>query len=385
MLPISRRIERWRARALDARAASIPDPAEKLRFLREAAEKKERSGPWRNRKHILAGFALLFAGGLGLAGHATRSSGEASATAVHPSPALPETAAAAGHVWLVESDADTETYSNGLRIERGWETRTRPRFYGVLRRQGSGFASRTEPAGIVFHTSESTLAPFDAAHNENLRANGKGLLAYVRDHALYHFVIDRFGRVFRIVAESDYANHAGHSLWADEKFAYFDLNQPFLGISFEAQSEVVHALPIGPQIASARLLVEMLRSKYGIADGNCVTHAQVSVNPGNMQIGYHTDWAAKFPFREVGLRGGYDRLHAAVLLFGFSYGQDFLQLLGGRPWPGLVEAERQLVTEAAVHGITPEAHRKVLQRRYRSTITASRRQAAADRKEHHEN
>ena len=191
--------------------------------------------------------------------------------------------------------------------------------------------------------------------------------------------------MFRIVAQSDYANHAGHSLWADEKFAYFELNQPFLGISFEAQSEVVDALPIGPQIASARLLVEMLRSKYAIADENCVTHAQVSVNPGNMQIGYHTDWAAKFPFREVGLRGGYDQPHAGVLLFGFSYGQDFLQHLGGRPWPGLVEAERQLVTEAAVHGITPEAHRKILQRRYRSTITASRRQAAADRKEHHEN
>ena len=53
---------------------------------------------------------------------------------------------------------------------------------------------------------------------------------------------------------------------------------------------------------AARILTEMLRGKYHIPASNCVTHAQVSVNPDNMLVGYHTDWAGNFPFLDIGLK-----------------------------------------------------------------------------------
>ena len=120
----------------------------------------------------------------------------------------------------------------------------------------------------------------------------------LRHKRAYHFVIDRFGRVFRIVQESDSANHAGRSVWADETLKYINLNHSFLGVSFETQTRSgAAASTLNPaQIYAGRMLTEMLRSKYRIAPRNCVTHAQVSVNAAQMLVGYHTDWAANFPF-----------------------------------------------------------------------------------------
>ena len=45
------------------------------------------------------------------------------------------------------------------------------------------------------------------------------LLRYVQQNRLYHYVIDRFGRVYRVVAEESKANHAGHSVWAQRRAA----------------------------------------------------------------------------------------------------------------------------------------------------------------------
>jgi len=53
------------------------------------------------------------------------------------------------------------------------------------------------------------------------------------------------------------------------------------------------------------MLTRMLRSRYSIAAENCVTHAQVSVNPSNMQLSYHVDWAAAFSFAALGLPDNY--------------------------------------------------------------------------------
>jgi N-acetyl-anhydromuramyl-L-alanine amidase AmpD len=132
-------------------------------------------------------------------------------------------------------------------------------------------------------------------------------LSYVARNHLYHFLIDRFGRIFRIVAESDYANHAGRSLWIDDRHIYWNLNQSFLGIAFEAQAGAQSASDIATraQIDAARVLTEMLRSRYRIPAADCVTHAQVSINLQTMRLGYHTDWAANFPFYDVGLGDGY--------------------------------------------------------------------------------
>jgi len=61
---------------------------------------------------------------------------------------------------------------------------------------------RSGPAGIVYHTTESNIAPFDEEHSVRLRRVGRWMLEYVRDNRSYHFVIDRFGRVHRIVREA---------------------------------------------------------------------------------------------------------------------------------------------------------------------------------------
>ena len=113
--------------------------------------------------------------------------------------------------------------------------------------------------------------------------------------------------MFRIVNESDTADHAGHSVWADDRYFYVNLNESFIGISFEAQTGAGQRPgPCGDaQVRGAAMLTEMLRSRYKIPGRNCVTHAQVSVNPSNMQIGYHVDWASIFPFEKLGLPDNY--------------------------------------------------------------------------------
>lgn len=273
-------------------------------------------------------------------------------------------------VWLVERKGPLEIYSNGLRVENEFLTATRTRAYRAFDRQSWRTAGlETRPAGIVFHTTESRMAPFEPSQNSRLQRNGRELLSYIAKNRLYHFVIDRFGRVFRVVVETDYANHAGRSLWADDRHIYWSLNQSFLGVAFEAQTEAEAAgagdIATRAQIDAARVLTEMLRFRYGIAAADCVTHAQVSVNLQSMRLGYHTDWAANFPFREVGLGGGYDAPVAALTLFGFDYDSAFLRANGGRVWAGLVVAEEQLVHEAAAHGTTLELYRRTLRQRFR--------------------
>ncbi len=269
-------------------------------------------------------------------------------------------------VWLVERKAGLEIYSNGLRIDDEFLTNTHQRAYRAFDRRSLRAGSLdTKPVGIVFHTTESGLAPFEPSQNARLQYDGRNLLAYIARNRLYHFVIDRFGRVFRVVAEGDYANHAGRSVWADDHNIYWSLNQSFLGVAFEAQTEAARNLATQAQIDAARVLTEMLRSRYHIPAADCVTHAQVSVNLQSMRLGYHTDWAANFPFREVGLGNGYDTPVGALTLFGFDYDSRFLEANGGRVWPGLVVAQEQLVEDAAAHGTTLEIYRRRLRQRFR--------------------
>ncbi len=179
---------------------------------------------------------------------------------------------------------------------------------------------------------------------------------------LYNFVIDRFGQVFRIVPENEVAFHAGHSIWADRDRIYDGLNESFIGVAFETQTgKAVEAA----QIRSGRLLTDYLRGRYDIPEANCVTHAQVSVNPENMRIGFHTDWAASFPFEQFGLHSGYSAAVPSVALFGFDYDRQFLDAIGGEPWPGLIAAEESIRSEAHDRGEGAETYRRELRERYR--------------------
>ena len=290
---------------------------------------------------------------------------------------------AVSNVWLVDQSHDFETYSNGLRIDDRYQTRNEKRiFYPVYQRGAIDVAQpewRSEPAGIVYHTTESDQARFTADQNARLKRIGKAVIGVVRQNHSYHFLIDRFGQVFRIVPESDVANHAGYSVWANGNRIYVNLNSSFLGVAFETQTQTGDMPSANPaQVHAARVLTELLRAKYHIPQSNCVTHAQVSVNPDNMLVGYHTDWAGNFPFRDIGLNDNYAVPPASIYAFGFDYDPTFVHATGVRLWQGLALAEDQMQTQAAARGIPVSRYRAILQKKYKEVLAALKAAAASD-------
>jgi hypothetical protein len=283
----------------------------------------------------------------------------------------------AGAIWLAEEADGYEWYSNGLRIDNSYRVNNEPRFYQILDRSSGMQPSqdwKSEPIGIVFHTTESPQAPFDQEQNTTLQRLSKSLLTHIRDNRSYNFVIDRFGRVFRVVDETDTAHHAGNSLWADGRWAFVNLNASFLAIAFEAQGTSLTSA----QVHAGRLLTQLLRSKYKIRPELCVTHAQVSVNPSNMRIGYHTDWAGGFPFSEMGLSNNYDLPLVSLTDFGFEYDEAFLKAVGDNVWSGLIDSEKQIAGEARKQGRDVASYRTGLQNRYRRLYSSLRLTGALD-------
>ena len=371
-------------RLIELRARRFSDPARRLQFLQRTITPAH--AVQANHKRAL-GRILMVTITLGLAGVSTAWVRRA-LTVVSAAPptvrkpratvinkALTIESAAVRRVWLVEANSKVDLYSNGLRVENEFVTSTQSRSYLAFARERGGLGAklwRCEAAGIVFHTTESHMAPFEEDQNQTLKRAGEGLLEFVRRHQSYHFVIDRFGRVFRVVRETDYANHAGNSAWADEAWVYVNLNQSFFGVAFEAQSRrEVDGLPVNPaQVHAGRILTEMLRSRYGIAVANCVAHAQVSVNPKNMRAGYHSDWAENLPFRELGLNDNYVRPLPAVTLFGFLT-DDLVSKAGESPLgQGLQAADAEVEKEATARRLPLARYRELLQERYRETIAA---------------
>ncbi len=291
-------------------------------------------------------------------------------------PSLPETAktpaeeGAAPRVWLVETAAGHETYSNGLRVEGLPGARTHARRYLALpREEGGPYREAGEPVGIVFHSSESQVADFEEAKTARLRLLGRSLVEYVRGERAYHYVVDRFGRVFRTVEESDAAYHAGWSVWADRNFVYVNLNESFLAVAFEAQSRnAAEQTPLtAAQVHAGRVLADMLRSKYRIDAANCVTHAQVSVNPRNLRVGYHSDWADGFPFASLGLPPNYALALPSVSLFGFEVDAPLENTGVGE---GMLAAQLEIQREARRLRADIDDYRAGLRRRWKQAVRA---------------
>jgi len=321
-------------------ASRIDDPVRRLRFLRRTVGDRcllspaaiRETGFWKAQRGRLAVAAAVM-----LAWPALEVSRSASGLFAVVPVVSAKTAAAESlpNVWLLESQGTAEVWSNGLRIERRFEIANEPRSYEAypIGREANPVVMAAT-AGILYHTTESHLAPMEEQQNRRLKIIGEALLGMVRDNRSYHYVIDRFGRVWRVVQETDAANHAGNSIWADSKYSYLNLNRSFLGISVETQTasqgEETPATPA--QIHSLKVLTEMLRSKYRIAVSNCVTHAQVSVNPGNNQVGYHYDWADRFPYAGAGLPDNYSAAVPAIWLFGFTYDPSLVTVTGARYW-----------------------------------------------------
>jgi hypothetical protein len=353
------------------RAKRISDPVEKLTFLRRQAE--DRITPIRRpvwKRLSLGVFAMVAVSLLLPAPTVVSDVSPDSHRQMFPETAKKVPPQSFSDVWTVEETEQEEVFSNGLRIDNRFSTPNQTRFYQVLDRKHGMTPSpdwRSQPVGIVFHTTESALAPFEAERNDALKRISHVLLTSLRDNRSYNFFIDRFGRVLRLVEETDAANHAGNSVWADENWAYLNLNNSFLGIAFEAQTgkgEGASGIN-SAQIHAGRVLTEMLRAKYKIPRENCITHAQVSVNPSNMRIGYHTDWASGFPFAGIGLGNNYDLPLASLSDFGFEYDSLFRQALGPNPWRGIAVAESRLTQDATGNGRSTAAYRSSLQDRYR--------------------
>lgn len=360
-------------------AGRLGDPVVRLRFLRIKAPRSSFSrfsGPGFRQGFLWAGLLLAVLVPLLM----KRAAGKPEPVRI--APAAPHRVLTRPDprnvpVWQVEQTSDSEVYSNGLRIDTRFAVANRPRVYTAFQREGPSAihgSRRSQPAGIIYHTTESCQAPFEAEDTPVLKRLGESLLEYVQRRRAYHYLIDRFGRVYRVVAESDIAYHAGYSVWADDEWFYINLNDSFLGISFEAQSQAGQAEGVaGPaQVRGAAMLTEMLRSRYQIAAGNCVTHAQVSVNPSNMLVGYHTDWAAGFPFDAVGLPDNYRLALPSLWAYGFGYEPAWLAASGEGLSAGVKLAEDEIAMRSAAANMRPAAYQKALREQYREWLAEVR-------------
>jgi N-acetylmuramoyl-L-alanine amidase-like protein len=278
-----------------------------------------------------------------------------------------EAGPALDRVWLAEQGEGYEFYSNGARMLTGFETTgAKRKFYRFtldgLVKDSDSFEMLATPVGIVYHLSESDLLPFADSFNSSLQDRSRALLEYARDNRLYNYVIDRFGRTYRIVRDEYTASHAGNSLWSDSRGVYVNLSASFIGVCFEGKT--VGGENLGPegineaQIYAARILTAVLRSKYAIDDANCVTHGLVSVNPSNKLMGYHTDWVSGFPFEAVGLSNKYGTELIAISRFGFTYDQTYIEAAGGAAWPGLERASVTMRERAEREGRAVEEDRR---------------------------
>ena len=362
---------------VDWTARCISDPVLRLRFLKAAAPAwqpapAKRRWRWRWAGVALAALVFVLAAVRFLDVRKASASGSSEATLGMP----PKTSAAVSipaglsipkeespqEIWPVEQTAAFETYSNGLRIDNKFSTGNHPRSYLAFAADQSNSATerRTAPAGIVFHTTESLQAPFEPDQNGKLVKVGEALIEYVKRKKAYNFVIDRFGRVFRVVREADAAEHAGYSVWSDEKWLYVNLNESFLGVAVETRTQPGQsdAAVTAAQIRAIAMLTEMLRRRYGIPAGNCVTHAQASVSPTRMLAGYHMDWASSFPFEAVGLPDNYSRPLPSVAVFGFDCDASYSRTAGFRLWEGAPLGAQELAKRAAAAGMSVPAYRK---------------------------
>jgi hypothetical protein len=268
-------------------------------------------------------------------------------------------------LWLADRGPDWELYSNGLRIETKYAVPGTRRNYRVHQRDGELLPqAHSRPIGILFHTSESDLWPLEPGFEKQLRRGSENLLRYVKREQAYNYMIDRFGRVYRIVDDDSRANHAGHGVWARGDEVYLDLNSAFLGVSFESRWEGGRTLPITrAQLIAGRNLTHYLRQRFAIPPEMCVTHGLASISPKRGLIGYHLDWARGFPFAAFGLPDLYAQPPPSVTLFGFNHDSEFLRIVGER-WPGLIAAEHQLATEARERSMTINDLRRQRQAEY---------------------
>jgi hypothetical protein len=294
-------------------------------------------------------------------------------------------------IWLVEKTSDREIYSNRLQIITTHTIPNLPREYYRFPKNSNSLPAKSKISdkisGILFHASESDLYPFMPEMNRSILKYSKQLIKYLLRKKSYHFFIDRFGRVYRLVQEDHAAFHAGNSIWADNEEIYLNLNHAFIGICFEGKdfeeiilrtqkkggtknSKSTLLKPTGissfneAQLRSGKELTDWLRLKYKISQHNCVPHALTSVNSKKMLIGFHLDLSRGFPFTEFGLTDKYLEPLPSIVEFGFLYDGYFEKIFNGELWRGIRYSQEILQRQAANSGMSVADYRKGLHRRF---------------------
>ena len=142
-------------------------------------------------------------------------------------------------IWLVEKTSDREFYSNRLQIITIHTIPNMPREYYRFPRDAKHLPANSKItnkiSGILYHASESDIYPFMPEMNRTILKYSKKLIEFLLRNKSYHYFIDRFGRVYRLVQEDHAAFHAGNSIWADDEEVYLNLNHAFIGICFEGK------------------------------------------------------------------------------------------------------------------------------------------------------
>lgn len=277
-------------------------------------------------------------------------------------------------VWLVREEGEEELWSNGLRVVTTFETEGEPRQFFAFPRDGAPpVPMGPRPIGIVYHASESDMAPFGAAFNRDILKTTRDLVGWLSRRRIYNYMIDRFGQVYRVVSDETVAAHAGVSIWGDARNHYLNLNDSFIGVAFESQWSASGGDAITTaQIQAALSLTDLLRARYRIEDINCVPHGLVSVSAGKKLIGYHADWARNFPFGALGLHDNYQVSPPSITAFGFGYDEDLVARLGGSLWPGVTAAERELVARAESERVAVDTLRTRLQKSYHENVEVAK-------------
>ncbi len=292
-------------------------------------------------------------------------------------------------IWLVEKTKEREIYSNRLQIITTHTVKNIPREYYEFFRNYSGLPMEDKTSsqirGLLFHASESDILDFKPEMNQSIVKFSRLLIKYLCKKKSYHYFIDRFGRVYRLIYDDQAAFHAGNSIWADDDLIYLNLNHSFIGICFEGRDFVKTTpsnkektsdkrlpkiKPMGNssitevQLRSGKELTDWLRYKYRIAQYNCAPHCLASVNPKHLLIGYHLDLSRGFPFEEFGLSNKYKEPLPAITEFGFKHDNYFLKIFNGNPWAAVKISEEFLQNQAIDNNLKFHTHRKNLNKKF---------------------
>ena len=281
-------------------------------------------------------------------------------------------------IWMVKKESDYELFSNGVRILTEFETENHSRSYYLYSKddplKNLDLPVQHQIVGLLYHTTEGELVDFKPDNNSDLQRRSHGLMSYVKKEKSYHYVIDRFGQIYRIVRDNQAGFHAGHSIWSDNKYTYVSLNESFLGVAFETNTSAdAEAQLTEAQLLAGRQLTAILRSRYNIEDANCTTHGLVSISQGNMLIGYHHDWAHNFQFEAMGVSDKYPIPPATVGKYGCGWGEEILTKMGGSLWAGVPLAEAEFKQRAQQAQLKPEELRRRMKERYSEQLEMMRK------------